>query len=129
MTASTSEPSRSSRRREYRATANSLNNRSTGGLSSDGRVLVESAYTRARARREALTSTYPPDPPVVPDEGFDPNREVGTCRPKRVPPASTALRGRRRPNSRQQNSLKIRLTRLTDGTHRLTGVGYAEAMA
>jgi hypothetical protein len=39
------------------------------------------------------------------------------------------MRGRRRPNSGQQNSLKIRLTRLTESTHRLTGAGYAEAMA
>lgn len=43
--------------------------------------------------------------------------------------AGAGARWRRRPNSRQQSSLKIRLTRLTDSTHRLTGAGYAEAMA
>jgi hypothetical protein len=44
-------------------------------------------------------------------------------------PAGSPARWRRRPNSRQRNSLKIRLTRLTDSTHRLTGWGYAGAMA
>jgi hypothetical protein len=38
-------------------------------------------------------------------------------------------RWRRRPERRQQSSLKSGLTRLTDRTRRLTGAGYAEAMA
>jgi hypothetical protein len=43
--------------------------------------------------------------------------------------AGPLLRWRRRPETRQQNSPKTRLTRLTESTHRLTGAGYAEAMA
>jgi hypothetical protein len=97
MTASTS---KLSRWRERKAVANSLNNLPTGGLYSNGRVLVRGAHARARARAGVLTSRHPPDSPVPqakPSRREGEARDSGSFR-------TLQLRDGQSPKTRQLNS-------------------------